>query len=419
MDDKKIHDGSFSFSFSGPVVNFNDGEVKRVPPNTRVPTIAELRSVIPKHCFEASALSSSAYVARDLIIVGTLAFSAYMLLDPVMPSISQNPLVFAKWLVGWNIYAFWQGTALLGIWTIAHECSHGAFSSSPVLNDIVGFFLHTSLLVPYFSFQFSHKKHHSRLGHIVDGEGQPISASDFGLLPSGKYVRIAALADAHGSQWFSIRSVVHNLLLGWPNYLLKHASGRRRMADGSFKTSEDAVDHFRPSSKIFPQRMRTKVAVSTAGIIAFLGLLIWASIVHGVWAVANFYFAPYLWHNAWLITYTWLHHTHFDLPHYGEDAWNWVRGALGSVDRPYGIFDWFHHKLGSTHVVHHLFGEIPWYHADEATIHLRKKLGPLHNYDSRPWYKVLFHTARNCQFISDSLEGVQYYKNIWEIKKHD
>jgi uncharacterized membrane protein YfhO len=29
--------------------------------------------------------------------------------------------------------------------------------------------------------------------------------------------------------------------------------------------------------------------------------------------------------------------------------------------RPYGVFDYFHHKIGSTHVVHHLFSEMPFY----------------------------------------------------------
>lgn len=38
-----------------------------------------------------------------------------------------------------------------GVWVIAHECGHQAFSSSQLVNDTVGFILHTCLLVPYFS----------------------------------------------------------------------------------------------------------------------------------------------------------------------------------------------------------------------------------------------------------------------------
>jgi len=397
MEDKKIHDGSFTFSFSGPVVDFNDGEVKRIPANTQLPTIGELRAVIPKHCFEASALRGFAYIARDLFLVTALAITACMLLDPVMPSVSEDPWVFAKWFIGWNLYAFWQGTALTGLWVIGHECGHGAFSSNPVLNDIVGFVLHTALLVPYFSYQFAHKIHHMRNNHMLDGDGNvPMTAKAFGIRPNGKNARIAAVAGALGSRWFSITMVFAALLFGWPLYLLTMGNA---------------------NSKIIPERMWSK-AVSTAGILFVVGLLVWASFEHGVWAVANFYFVPYLWTNAWVCMYGWLQHTHRDIPHYDDNAWNWIRGALGSVDRPYGTFDWFHHKLGSTHVAHHFFPKIPWYHADEATLHLRKKLGHLHNYDSRPWYKVIFHTARTCQFV-DSLLGVQYYKSFHDIQKHD
>ena len=40
---------------------------------------------------------------------------------------------------------------------IAHECGHGAFSKSEALNDAVGLVVHSLLLVPYFSWKFSHK----------------------------------------------------------------------------------------------------------------------------------------------------------------------------------------------------------------------------------------------------------------------
>merc|ERR1711968_232202 len=80
------------------------------------------------------------------------------------------------------------------------------------------------------------------------------------------------------------------------------------------------------------------------------------------------HFAPaYLWVNAWLVLYTRLHHTAPNVPHYGEDTWTWERGVLCTIDRQYGIFDWMHHHIGSTHVMHHCFPMIPCYNAVEAT----------------------------------------------------
>ena len=47
------------------------------------------------------------------------------------------------------------------------------------------------------------------------------------------------------------------------------------------------------------------------------------------------YWPAYLWTNFWLVLYTWLQHTDIDLPHFGEDEWTWIRGALCTIDRPY------------------------------------------------------------------------------------
>jgi hypothetical protein len=59
--------------------------------------------------------------------------------------------------------------------------------------------------------------------------------------------------------------------------------------------------------------------------------------------------------NAWLVLYTWLQHTAEDVPHFGEDQWTWEKGAFMTIDRPYGpVFDFLHHRIGSTHVAHHL-----------------------------------------------------------------
>ncbi len=43
-----------------------------------------------------------------------------------------------------------------------------------------------------------------------------------------------------------------------------------------------------------------------------------------------------------------------------------MRGGLSTIDRDYGLFNKVHHDIG-THVVHHLFPQIPHYHLTEAT----------------------------------------------------
>ena len=54
--------------------------------------------------------------------------------------------------------------------------------------------------------------------------------------------------------------------------------------------------------------------------------------------------------------------------------WNYMRGGLSTIDRDYGIFNKIHHDIG-THVVHHLFPQIPHYHLCEATEAVKPVLG--------------------------------------------
>jgi hypothetical protein len=99
---------------------------------------------------------------------GTLFFSPYDIpclrrVGRVRPKftapISTVPLLLPanlrarRWLawLAWPMYWFWQGAFATGVWVIAHECGHGAFSDSEALNDGVGLVFHSLLLVPYYS----------------------------------------------------------------------------------------------------------------------------------------------------------------------------------------------------------------------------------------------------------------------------
>jgi len=42
------------------------------------------------------------------------------------------------------------------------------FNLRPSIQDAVGYFLHSLLLVPYFSWQRSHAVHHSRTNHLTE-----------------------------------------------------------------------------------------------------------------------------------------------------------------------------------------------------------------------------------------------------------
>ncbi|KAI7003051.1 hypothetical protein KC366_g19159, partial [Hortaea werneckii] len=123
-------------------------------------TIKDIRDAIPKHCFERSGLRGLSYVARD---VALMAGTFYLFNTYCTPA---NVPSYALRAALWTGYTFLQGLFGTGLWVLAHECGHQSFSPSKTLNDTVGWFAHSALLVPYFSWKISHGKHHKATGNM-------------------------------------------------------------------------------------------------------------------------------------------------------------------------------------------------------------------------------------------------------------
>ena len=119
-----------------------------------IPSKAAVRAVVPDHCFARSTPRSLSHLVQSLVV--TAATAALGLLIPL--KLVALPL--------WIAYAFVTGTAAMGLWVLAHECGHGAFSDNRLLQDTVGYILHSALLVPYFSWQRSHAVHHAHTNHV-------------------------------------------------------------------------------------------------------------------------------------------------------------------------------------------------------------------------------------------------------------
>ena len=113
---------------------------------------------------------------------------------------------------------------------------------------------------------------------------------------------------------------------------------------------------------------------SNLGVIVKL-VILGLAVVH--WSperVLCVYGLPDLVINVWLVGYTWLQHTDLDIPHFASGDWTWAKGALQTVDRPYGpLLNFLHHGIGSTHVCHHITPRIPHYNAWRGTALLRQR----------------------------------------------
>lgn len=134
------------------------------------------------------------------------------------------------------------------------------------------------------------------------------------------------------------------------------------------------------------------------------------------------YLMPLVVVNAFLVLITFLQHTHTELPHYDDSEWDWLRGALATVDRDYGLLNYgrklpslisshfftlllqplnptvFHH-IGDTHVAHHIFSTMPHYHAQEATEAIKPILKDYYKKDTTPISSALWREYRECVYV--------------------
>jgi len=252
--------------------------------------------------------------------------------------------------------------------------------------------------VPYFSWKVSHRRHHSNTNNlsrdevfvptvrsapiptIVDDEGRVLSTNPISAT-------LAAL-----SRLFHI---VVMLTLGWPLYLTFNATSH------DYGKTVIPPNHFLPMSPIFTTtRQRIEVAVSDLTLIGvWYGIYRATVYLGGFWWLFYVFGVPLLITNLFLVLITFLQHTDLAVPHYSTTEWDWLRGALATIDRGYGFFGVlnhvFHH-INDTHVVHHLFSDMPFYHAQEATEAVKPILGKYYRFDNTPivqalWRSFAFH----------------------------
>ncbi|KAI5927502.1 fatty acid desaturase [Camillea tinctor] len=385
-------------------------------------TIKDIHDAIPKHCFNRSAITGLYYVFRDIICLGTTFYLFNTYLTP--ENVPSTPARAALW----GLYTFIQGLFGTGVWVLAHECGHQAFSPSKVLNDTVGWILHSSLLVPYFSWKISHGKHHKATGHME---------RDMVFVPKTREERASRLGKmAHelselGEETpiVTFLTLLGQQLVGWPNYLLTNVTGHNcheRQREGRGKGKKNGfgggVNHFDPRSPLYEAKDAKLILLSDLGLAITIGVLTILGNTFGWKNMLVWYFLPYLWVNHWLVAITFLQHTDPSLPHYTPTSWTYVRGAAATIDREFGFIGrQLLHGIIETHVLHHYISTIPFYHADEATEAIKKVMGRHYRSDTKGgsigFLRAMWRSARMCQWVEPSEgakgegKGVLFFRN--------
>ncbi|KAL6042020.1 Delta(12)-fatty-acid desaturase [Balamuthia mandrillaris] len=430
------------------------GKDKRVPLGLApLPfTLADLKRAIPKRCFERSVWRSLSYLLVDLVVISALFLFATHLIDPLSSTIAASlfpsattPLAggptetkavfdtafltqeLAQTLVGaclWVVYWVAQGCVMTGVWVIAHECGHGAFSAYEWVNDTVGLVLHSALLVPYFSWKFSHARHHSKTGNMDYDEvfvpekkqrtDHKAEAKEKDKAAEAKE-RPKGIVEELNEELQTVLYLVVMLTVGWLSYLFFNVSSRDySKAKNLHNRKLDVLhlNHFHPYSPIFRPKEAKFVLLSDLALVLALGSLVYFSWTYSFTAVAKLYLVPYLIVNFWLTLITKLQHTDEALPHFDDEKWVWLKGALCTVDRDYGLLNHVFHHIGDTHVAHHLFSKMPHYHAEEATRAIKPLLGKYYRMDDTPIFGTLWRVAKDCQLVDEdpAQRGVYWFK---------
>lgn len=366
-------------------------------------TLGQLKAAVPPHCFVRSIPRSLMYLAIDL---AEAVFALTMIL--YLDGITKDNLAL-NWAC-WIFYWAYQGVNWTGIWVIAHECGHGAFTPYEWLNDLIGFPLHTCLYVPYFSWKYSHSKHHHYTNNLTMDEP---------FVP--RVVTTPAEKANALKQKRSFVSAVTNyvvypvimLLFGWPLYLAINASGPPKPR---------LTSHFDPSAHIFDKKNKTKIVLSDIGLVAWTLVLYKLVEIYGLGLMISLYLPPLLITNCFLVSITYLQHNHVDIPHYNNEEWTWLRGALCTVDRSLGSYlDYKTHHIVDTHVAHHVFSHLPFYHAQEASVHLAKRLGDYHMEEKRGFLhfaKSFFTTNGECVEVAGENGILWFLRHEVEQNNH-
>lgn len=326
----------------------------------------EIREAIPPAAFEKSLGRSLLHMFFDYAMWGGafLAFSS--LVGSSAWATLPLALQAASTLLYWGVSGFFMWC----IFVVGHDCGHTTFSNNKTINDIIGHITHGSLLVPFYPWQLSHRRHHLNHNHVD---------KDYSYIWFTPDV-LARKEHAGGG-----KLVTNPLFMalfpffGWQLYLLG-------INDGS---------HFLPLAdqrlwKDTPKVEQKKCLISTAVVAAF-ATGIFLSLGASLPSFLLYYFGPHVVFSWWLVTVTYLQHHNEDSLVFDNHDWTFVDGALQTVDRQFGFgIDGLSHHITDGHLAHHLFfTQIPHYHLPAATKAIRallEKRGLSHLYKlERTW----------------------------------
>jgi len=264
-------------------------------------TLKEIRQSIPTECFVKSPSRSLYYLCRDSSIFLALGGGMFMAMRSpewaTMHPAAAGALLMAYWMA--------SGFIMWCMFVVGHDCGHGSFSSSWLLNTVCGHLMHAPLMVPYHAWAESHRRHHLYHNHYTRDYSFPWFTSED--------LKAATASVAH-----KIR--VTFPFTGFFMYLAGIPDGGHWLPFGG-RLWEHAT---------FRRYLRGLVSSVSVGLFLFtLG----TATNWDTWFAFRLYGGCWLWFSFWLVTVTYLQHHDEETLVYTNDDWTFLRGAFQTIDR--------------------------------------------------------------------------------------
>ena len=196
---------------------------------------------------------------------------------------------------------------------------------------------------------------------------------------------------------------------------------RRGAASVGFRniTTYDPVhgSHYLPLSDLYASHVKLSWFASLGVNLAFLALYIFLGVKFGWVFALKYIVAPYFIYAAWLTFVTYMQHVAPEVPVYDSGDWSGLKGALATVDRNYGPFNWLTHNIGNLHVIHHIFPTIPHYRLQEATDAVRPVLGDWYMKSDRFVLADFVRTLIGCHFVEHE-DGREVWKSAYPFARN-
>ncbi|KAG2003676.1 delta-12-fatty acid desaturase [Coprinopsis cinerea AmutBmut pab1-1] len=368
-------------------------------------TLKDIHDAVPKQLLRNDPFKSTLYLVRDIV----MSLFLYTLAQQITSCASSDfggliTTPYIKALVKgslWCVYWWFQSLVNAGIFCLGHDAGHGTLYDSKIVNNTIGFVLHSYLLIPYFSWRATHHAHHKATSSMERDENYvPYTRSKYNLPDETKATKADYEEIFEETPLWTLWRMFVMQMFGWWVYLSQNTMGAPMYPPGT--------NHFNPNSALFKPEQRNSIILSNVGIGSMAVMLYLAGKEFFLW----YYLPPYLLVNHWIVMFTYLHHSDPTIPHYRKNEWTFLRGAAATVDRP--LLGWmgrfFFHNISHDHVAHHFFLRAPFYNGPEITKRIKAVLKDDYNYDSTPSFYALYRSFTQCLFVDD--EGdIIFYKN--------